>query len=123
VREPQEAAVRDSLEHDRARAVAEEDGGAAVAPVQDPREDVASHDERTVREAGGQHPVGLGNRVHEAGAAGREVVGGRVLGSELVGDDRASRREGHVRSDRRDDDEVEVRPLEPGRLERLARGR
>src|ERR1700681_2438085 len=47
------------------------------------REQVAADYERPLRKSADEHPVRLRERVHEAGAAGREVVGRRVDGAEL----------------------------------------
>ena len=49
----------------------------------DPREDVAADDERPLGEPGRDRRVRLGERVHEAGAARREVVGRRIAAPEL----------------------------------------
>ena len=109
----------DALEHDRAGAVAEEDERRAVLPVEDARQEVAADHERALREPAGEHPVGLRERVHEAGAAGGEVVGGRVRRPSWSARIAAGRRERHVGRHRRDDQEVDVLPVEP----RLRRGR
>ena len=68
----------------------------AIRPVDDLGEHVAADDERALGETAGDHPVRLRDRVHEAGAAGREVVRGGVLRAELVGEDRAV--EGNIMS-------------------------
>ena len=78
--EAEEAAALDGLHDHRAGAVAEQDERRAVVPVEDLREDVAADHERLAREAGCEHPVGLRDRVHEAGAAGEQVVRGGILG-------------------------------------------
>ena len=106
--EREEAGLLRPLEHDRARAVAEEDDGRAVVPVDDAGEHVAADDERSLGETGGEHPVRLYERVHEAGAAGREVIGGSLGRAELVGEDHGARGKGHVRRDRGDDEQVDV---------------
>ena len=106
--EAEEAALGHTLHHNRAGAVAEEDAGRAVAPVHEFREHVAADDERLLRQPGRDHAVRLGDRVHEAGTPGGEVVGGRVPGAEPVGEQGAGGRERHVRSDRRDDQQVDV---------------
>ncbi len=62
----------------------------------------------------GEHAVGLRDRVHEPGAAGREVVGGRVRHPELVREERRRGGKRHVRRDRGDDDQVDAaRPRRP----------
>src|SRR5204862_3167886 len=86
--EAEEAALRYALHDDRAGSVPEENGGATVAPVEDPREDVPTDHQRVACQSCGDHAVALGDCVHEAGATGGEVVGGRIRRAELVGDDR-----------------------------------
>src|SRR5205823_12017840 len=86
--EPEKALLRGRFEDDCACAVTEEDECRTVAPVEDLGEHVPADDERPLREAAGEHPVALRERVHEARAAGRKVVGGRVLGTKLVGEER-----------------------------------
>ena len=119
--EGEEACLLRRLEHDRAGAVSEQDDRRAVGPVEDAGKHVAADHERAPREARRHHPVGLRKRVHEAGAAGGEVVRGRVLRAQLVGKDRRGRGEHHVRRHGRDDQEVDVRPVAAGLLERLPR--
>ena len=75
--------------------------------------------ERTLGEPAGQHPVRLGEPVHEARAPCGQVIGGRVGRSEAVGEDRSGRRERHVRRDRRHDQEVDVRALDTRLRERV----
>ena len=108
----------DALHHDRSCAVAEEHERRAVGPVEDLREDVAADDERALREAGREHRVRLRDRVDESGAAGGEVVGGRVGHAERVGKQRARRRERHVGRHGRDDEQVDRRRVGAGHLER-----
>ena len=62
------------------------------------RQDVSADDERVVGEAARDHRVRLHDRVDEAGTAGGQVVGGRVLRAEAIGEDRARRRKEHVRA-------------------------
>ena len=70
-------------------------------------------------------PVALNERVHEAGAAGREVVRGRIGAAELVGEQRGRRRKVHVGRDGRDDDQVDVlgRERRPARAPAARRAR
>ena len=121
--EAEEAAALDRLHHDRAGAVAEEHERRAVVPVEDLREHVAADDERPLRETRREHPVGLRDRVHEAGAAGEQVVGGGVGAPERVGHQRGRGREHHVRRHRGADQEVDLARVDAGLGERLARGR
>ena len=79
--EAEKTAFGDAVENDRPGAVSEQDGGAAIAPVEDPGEHVAADDERVARKARGEHPVPLGDRVHEARAAGGEVIGAGFVGT------------------------------------------
>ena len=120
--EAEEAAVRDRLEDDSTRAVAEQDERRAIVPVEDLREDVTADDERPSRQAGGEHAVGLGDRVHEPRAPGEQVVGGRLRHSELVRHQRGRRREHHVGSDRGADQEVDLARIHARVGERCARG-
>src|SRR5690606_17841921 len=62
-------------EHDRARAVAEEHGGLAVALVEDAGDDVGTGHQHRPGDAGGEQPGGDGQAVDEAGARGVEVEG------------------------------------------------
>ena len=121
--EAEEAALVDRLDHDRAGAVAEEDERRAVVPVEDLREHVAADDERALREARRRPCVRLRDRVHEAGAAGEQVVGGRVGHPERVGEQRRAGREHHVRRHRRDDDQVDRRRRRRPRRPARRRGR
>ena len=106
---PRKPPCVDRLQHDRAGAVAEEDERRAVRPSRG-----SSRARRRRRRAPARASpaasiaVGLRDRVHEAGAAGREVVGGGFAGAQRVGDERRRRREHHVGRHRRDDHEVEV---------------
>ena len=59
-------------------------------------------------EARGEHAVGLGDRVHEARAAGREVVRGGVRHPEHVGEERRRGGKRHVGRDGRDDQQVDA---------------
>ena len=92
-------------------------------PVEDLREHVAADDERVLREPGRDHRVRLRDRVHEAGAAGEQVVGGRVGHPERVGEQRRAGREHHVRRHRRDDDQVDRRRRRRRRSPAPRRGR
>ena len=106
--EAEEAALADALENDRAGPVSEQHGRPPVAPVQDLREHVPADDQRPLREAPGEHPVGLGDGVHEARAASGEIVGACVMRAQLVREDRRGRRKRHIGGDGGDDDQIEV---------------
>src|SRR5262249_55512172 len=83
---PEEAAavVFGRLEEDGPGAVAEEDAGRAVGPVADLREDLAADDKDVLRHAALNELLGDGERVDEAGAAGREVEGAGAGGADPV---------------------------------------
>ena len=106
--ESEEARLLRPLEHHRTRAVAEENDRRAVIPVEDAGEHVSADDKSAIGKTRSEHPVRLDDGVHEAGAAGREVVGACVGGTELVGEDHRRRRKGHVGRHRRDDEEIDV---------------
>ena len=118
-----EAAGLDALEHDGSGAVAEQHARRAVAPVEDARQHVSTDHQRAVGQAGGDHPVGLRERVHEARAAGQEVVGGSGRRAELVREQRARGRKHRVRRHRRHDDQVEVRGVHARMRQRLPSSR
>ena len=121
---PRNPPLDDRLHHDRAGAVAEEHERRAVVPVEDLREQVATDDERLLGEPRRQHAVRLRDRVHEAGAAGEQVVGGRVSASPSVSASKRGRgREQHVRRDGGADHEIDLRRVRAGLGERLPDGR
>ena len=119
--EADEPAPLDRLHDDRTGAVPEEDERRAVLPVEDLREHVSTDHERASREPRREHPVRLGDRVDEAGAAGEKVVGGRLRHPERVREERGGGREHHVRRHRRADEEIDVRCVDAGILESRAR--
>ena len=73
-----------------AGAVAEQDAGRAVVPVEDLRERLGAHHEHVLRQAGLDLRDGVHERVDPAGAGGRDVVGRRGVRAEPVGDDRGA---------------------------------
>ena len=98
------------LQHDRARAIAEQHAGRAVLPVEDPREHVgADHQHALVHAA--QDELAAGRQsVHEAAAAPRSDRTRRLACAPSAVLHQRGRR-GHVRvvrRARRDDDQVEV---------------
>ena len=96
------------LEHDRARAVAEEHAGAAILPVEDAREDLGADHERAAMRARADEEVGGGERVDEARAHGLHVEGRAALHAELRLQQAGARRKHHVGRRGGDDDEVDV---------------
>jgi hypothetical protein len=123
------AAVRAELEAEEAALV---DRSSTTAPAPSPK---STSVERSVQSRifestsppttsarferpGRDHAVRLRERVHEAGAAGEQVVGGRVGHAERVGEQRRARREHHVRRHRRDDDQVDRAASTPASRER-----
>ena len=80
-------------EHDRPRAVTEEDARRAVAPVEEPREDLGADHEHGLGQAGCELAVGLRERVDEPGARRRQVVPGHAPGPDALADQRRGRRE------------------------------
>ena len=69
------------LQDEGSRAVAEEDAGRAVGPVDEPGKDLAADDEDVLRLVGLDQAVGEVKSVEEADA-GRRHVGGRRHGAE-----------------------------------------
>ena len=121
--EAEKAALLDPLDHDRARSVAEQNERGAVGPVEDLGQDVTADHERPLREARRDHPVCLGERVHEPRAAGEQVVGRRIGHSERVREQRRAGREHHVRRHRRNDDQVDRGCVDACVCKRRKRGR
>ena len=96
------------LEHDRARAVAEEDAGRAVRPVDVAGQDLAADDEDVLGLARLDEAVGDVEAVEEAGARRGEVRRRGLRRAEVALHEARRRREEHVARDRPDEDHVEV---------------
>ena len=79
--------VARGLEHDGARAVAEEDAGAAVGVVGDAGQRFGAEDEDVAVAAGGDEVGGGLECVDEAGAGGGKVEGGGGVQPERGGDE------------------------------------
>jgi len=111
-----------ALEHDRARAVAEQHAGAAVGPIEDAREGLRADHQRRRSDAALDETVGDRHAVDEAGTH-RLDVECRSLGHAEFGL-HTGRRGGKrlVGRRRRQDDQVEVGRLDPGVVERPLRG-
>src|SRR6476646_1941114 len=120
--EAEEAARVDLLQDNRPGAVAEQDERRAIVPVEDLGQHVSADDERAIREPGREHRLGLRDRVDEACATGREVVGGGVRHAERVGEERRRGRKRHIGRDRRNDEQVDRRRLDLRHLERAPAG-
>ena len=73
------AVARARLQHDRPGAVAEQDAGRAVLPVEDAREGLGADHQRALVRAGGQELVGGRHGEDEAGADRLKVEGGAVV--------------------------------------------
>ena len=111
------------LEDQRAGAVAEEDAGAAIGPVEDTREGLGADHQHAFGEPALEVEIGGGDRVDEAGADGLHVEGEAVPHAEPAlyvdggGGKRIVRRRG------RDHDQVDVVRRQAGIRERCARSR
>ncbi len=97
-----------SLHDRRTGAIPEQDRSRAVFPVKDPREDLGSHHEHALVDAGGDRAGGHGETVDEAGACRRQVEGSGVDAAEIVRDARSRRRREVVRREGGDNDKVDV---------------
>src|ERR1044071_8155451 len=109
-------------EHGRARAVAEEHAGRAVAVVNVARENLRAYDERVTRLARANHRVGHRQAVEEAGARGDEVERRGAVRAQLGLNQTARRGEYLVGRDGRADDEADVRGVNLRALDCLPRG-
>src|SRR5690349_7152280 len=107
-------------DHRAARAVGEDEGGAAVVQARDVGEPLDADHQHVLGAAAADHVRAEREAVAEPGAGGRDVEGGRLVGAELVGD-RGGDGWGlqHVRH-RRDDHAVDLRRLDAGPLHGLA---
>ena len=109
--------LRRALEHDRSRAVPEQDAGAAVAPVEEARMHVRADHESAGRAPGANELLRDPERVDEAGAHRLHVERGASLGSEASLQPARGGRVDPVRGGGPDHDEVEIGPFEARRLE------
>ena len=103
--------------HARARAVAEQNRGAAIVPIDHRRERVGADYEHALEVAGAHLCVGDLNRIHEAGARGGDVEGGNRRDAEAVLNLACEGREAVFGGNRADDDRVEIGGLEAGAFE------
>ena len=97
-----------TLEHDRARAIAEQHAGPAVVPVQDAREGLRADHQRGAGQAVLDQAVGHGHTVDKARAHGLQIESGALVHSERLLHRRRRRRESLVRRGRRQHDQVEI---------------
>ena len=114
----QAAAGRIATQHHRPGAVAEQDAGRAVAPVEQAREHLGSDHQHRLGKPGGDLRVALRQCVDEAGAGRREVVPGHVVGADPLADQRRSGREVVVGAGGRGHDQVELGRVDGGALDR-----
>ncbi len=110
-----------SREHDRAGAVAEQDAGRPVLPVEDSAERLRADHQSVIGHAALQHIVGDRQRVEEAGADRLDVEGDAIVDAECGLDQGRARREGLVGGRRGEHDQADLLGLDPGRGERLPR--
>ena len=110
------------LQHDRTGAVAEQHAGAAVAPVENPRERLGADHQRALVGACTQEVVGGGERKDEAGTHRLQIEGGAVMDAKpVLHRDRGSRKR-IVRRRRRQHDQVDRLRIDAGVFERGTRG-
>ena len=91
-----------------ARAVAEQERDRAVFGVHVLRQLLGADHEHVLRGAGADEGVGLGDRVGVAGAGGADVVGGRRVRADAVGQQRRHRRGHGDVADRRDEHRADL---------------
>ena len=109
-------------QHDRSRAVAEQDAGAPVGVVEEPGQQLRADDERVLREPG----LDVGGRgrvaVHEARAGGHHVERERLRVADRLLDQGRGRRHPVVGREGREDDHVDVVGLEARGVDRPQAG-
>jgi len=113
--------ARRRIQHDRPGPVAEQDAGAAVLPVEDPRKGLGADHQRGARLTQPQGVVGGRQRKDEPRAHRLHVERGAALHAEPRLELDRGRREGLVGRCRREYDQVEVAAAHPGALEGAAR--
>ena len=106
-------------EQDRSGAVAEQDAGRPVFPVEDPAERLRSDHQSMIGHAALDHIVGDRQRVEEAGADGRNVEGDAVVDPERGLDESRAGREGLVGSRGGENDQSDLLRLDARRGESL----
>ncbi len=109
-------------DHDGAGAVAEEDAGAAVFPIEDARHGFGADDERGLGLAAADEIVGDGEAINEARADRLNVEGRAARHTEAGLNLGRGRRESLVGRRRGDDDDVDIVGFHAGIIERASRG-
>ena len=107
-------------EHHRAGAVAEQDAGRAIAPVEQPREHLGADHQRRIGQSRLDLRVGLRQRVDEPAAGGGQVEGGDVVGADLLADQRRGGGEVVVGAGRGGHDQVDLIRLDTRRRQARA---
>jgi hypothetical protein len=98
-----------ALEHDRSGAIAEQNAGPAVVPVEDAGECLRPNDERPFRLSQANEIVGERHSINEARADRLDIESGAPFHAQLCLHPSGCRREGLVRRGRREHDQVQVR--------------
>jgi hypothetical protein len=106
------------LDEHRAGAIAEQDSGGAIRPVDDAAEQLHADDEHAPCPARSDELVRDGQPEQEARARRADVEGGNLACAQLVLESHRARRHRAVGGDRRRDDHVERRSAHAGGLER-----
>ncbi len=117
----QDAAIAGLGDHHAcAGAVAKQNRGAAIVPIDHRRQRVGADYEYALEVAGAHLCVRDLNRIHEAGARGSDVEGGDRRDAEAVLNLAGEGGEAVLGGNRADDDRVEIGGLEAGAFERGA---
>ena len=112
------------LEHHRASAVAEQDAGAAISPVDDPRHHVRSDDQDVAEHAGLDELRPDDQPIPKRGASRPHVERTGPWGPQRLLNQRARGREARmIGRTGRDDDQIEVGSVQAGHRQRVPRGR
>jgi hypothetical protein len=110
------------LQHDGSRAIAEQDAGRAVFPVEQPAHRLGTNDEDGLRLAGLDEIVCDRHPVDEAGAHGLNVEGCTAFHAQARLQSRGRCRKGFVGRGRGHDDQVEIVGVDLGVMQRVACG-
>ena len=109
------------LQHGGARAVAEEDAGVAILPVHDGGEFLRADHQHGVVRAGHDELLPDLECVNEPGAGRLDVERRRVVCAEFFLHKTGRCREGHVRRDGGEDDQIDIGGIDLGPLKRALR--
>ena len=118
-----DAGLIDGLEHHRTGAVAKEDRGAAIAPVDDAAQRLGADHERALGIAETDELVGDRHRVDETAAGGLDRKGRDIAQSETILQQRAAVREDLVGRAGAEDDQIDLVGFDPCGLHRAPRRR